>query len=52
MIIAPLLRRLVLETDAPALGPDKAGINVPANISISCAEVRIAESRNMRLVDI
>jgi hypothetical protein len=31
--------RLVLETDAPALGPNKAGVNVPANIAISCAEV-------------
>jgi Tat protein secretion system quality control protein TatD with DNase activity len=41
MIVSLLLRRLVLETDAPALGPDKAGINVPANIAISCAEVRV-----------
>eukprot|EP00775_Hariotina_reticulata_P004994 gene4995-5236_t len=33
------LDRLVLETDAPALGPDKSSINVPANIVISCREV-------------
>jgi Tat protein secretion system quality control protein TatD with DNase activity len=40
-LLIPLLHgRLVLETDAPALGPDKAGINVPANILVSCAEVR------------
>jgi Tat protein secretion system quality control protein TatD with DNase activity len=28
--------RLVLETDAPALGPDKSTINVPENIVVSC----------------
>jgi Tat protein secretion system quality control protein TatD with DNase activity len=40
-IVTMLLHcRLVLETDAPALGPDKTGVNVPANISIACAEVR------------
>uniref|UniRef100_A0A383WPV6 TatD related DNase n=1 Tax=Tetradesmus obliquus TaxID=3088 RepID=A0A383WPV6_TETOB len=33
------LDRLVLETDAPALGPDKGSVNVPANITVSCAEV-------------
>lgn len=33
------LDRLVLETDAPALGPDKDAVNVPANITVSCAEV-------------
>lgn len=30
----------MLETDSPALGPDKGGVNVPANIVVSAAEVR------------
>lgn len=29
----------MLETDSPALGPDKGGMNVPANIVVSAAEV-------------
>lgn len=40
LLLLLLRRRLVLETDAPALGPDKDAVNVPANITVSCAEVR------------
>lgn len=39
MVAALPLDRLVLETDAPALGPDKDVPNVPANIVVSAREV-------------
>jgi TatD DNase family protein len=33
------LDSLVLETDAPALGPDKGGVNVPANVAVSAQAI-------------
>lgn len=39
MVAALPLDRLVLETDAPALGPDKDVANVPANVVVSAREV-------------
>lgn len=39
MVAALPLDCLVLETDAPALGPDKDTPNVPANIVIAAREV-------------
>jgi TatD DNase family protein len=37
LVAALPLERLVLETDAPALGPDKSGPNRPANITVARA---------------
>jgi TatD DNase family protein len=39
MVAALPLDCLLLETDAPALGPDKDAPNVPANLVISAREI-------------
>ena len=33
------MERLLLETDSPALAPEKGQVNVPANLSVSCAVI-------------
>jgi TatD DNase family protein len=44
------LGALALETDAPALAPERGALNIPANVAVSAAEV--ARLRGLRLEEV